>query len=194
MIPKYEDYRKTHGSGFAKGTLSRSEYTKVLKGTNDFPSQEVKKIIAEVEVKLAQKRAKEIKKQGSPSEIHKVQPQKTKSKPLKAGNTPSKKANAKKNDDMIPRSEYLKLRFKINELSECYRNDKLKLLKLTSDLWKASGRNFSGEDFQKVFYIAQSLIFQTILTVLCSSSRRNCKPSTLIQGLKTLRPPILRSP
>src|SRR5579871_300657 len=104
MIPKYDEYLKTRGDGFAKGTLSRKHYAMVLESTTDLPSQEVKKIIAKIEVKLAEiKRAKEAKKKGSKCDTSNTKPHKIKSHPLKAEITPLKKAATENNDDMVPR-------------------------------------------------------------------------------------------
>ena len=160
MIPTYDEYRKTRGGGFAKGTLSRKRYVTVLEGTSDLSPQKVKEIIAEIETELAEKRAKETMKRDSMSEIRNTTPQKTKPQPLKARSTPLKKASAENNDDMVPRSEYLKLETGFKEVKERCEKRELKLVELVSDLWRASRRNLSGEDFRKVCPIAQYWILK----------------------------------
>lgn len=162
MIPKYDEYRKTHGSGFAKGTLSRKHYSTILEGTTDLPLEEIKKIIAKVEVKLAEKRAKGSKKKGPKIDTRSTKPQKIKPQPLKARITPLKKASVKYSDDVVPRSEYLKLETEFKEVKKRYENRELTLLELASDLWKASGRNLSCEDFRKVFPIPQYWFFKHV--------------------------------
>ncbi len=160
MIPTYDEYRKTRGGGFAKGTLSRKRYVTVLEHTSDLSPQKVKEIIAEVETEQTEKRAKETKKTDSKSEIRNTKPQKTKPQPLKARRTLPKKASAENNDDMVPRSEYLKLETEFKEVKERCEKRELKLVELVSDLWKASGRNLSGTDFGKVCPIPQYWILK----------------------------------
>jgi hypothetical protein len=162
MIPKYDEYRKTHGGGFAKGTLSRKHYTMVLESTTDLPPREVKKFIAKVEVKLAEKRSKETKKKGPKSETRSKKPQKINPQPLKARITSLKKAPAGTSDDMVPRSLYLKLETEVKEVKERYEKRELKLLGVTRDLWKANGRNLTGKDFRKVFSIPKYLFFKDV--------------------------------